>query len=85
MHHSIYNRSAEVVFAKSNTQRETACLEKCLKRLPARERLLLWRIGSSLEVTQTRGLANVHLKKGVAKLKKCLQKCLEEDQDEARA
>ncbi len=80
MNHSIYNRSAEVVFAESRAQPQTECLEKCLKRLTARERALLLNVQSLRDVQSTARLSTVQIKKSVTKLRKCLQKCLEENE-----
>lgn len=79
MNHSIYTRSAEVVFAESRAQK-SECMEKCLKRLTARERALLMNVVPWPDVKATAGISTVQTKKNLAKLRKCLQKCLEEEE-----
>lgn len=82
------NRSAEAVLGRSRESRQgVECLEKCLQHLTPRHReLLLQHYGDKqapIELSATRGLTIVQMKKGVANLRKCMRKCLDEAEKNA--
>lgn len=88
MSESSYNRSAEVVLRRSRESRQRVeCLEKCLQHLaPQHRELLLQRFANKkapIELSATRGLSIAQMKKGVANLRTCMRKCLDEAEENA--